>query len=90
MKQTIAIILSCVMLCGCKTSTTLSSINPTYKECLIKGEKPPDDLEMWIPEKKMEADGIGKIESDFDENKIKRDSGFKVPNISLDVDKLGN
>lgn len=83
-----------LLLCltGCKTSTTLSTINPIYEEYLKAGEKPPKDVKMWIPQKKMEADGIGKIEADFEKDTIKRDSGLslKVPDISLDIDKLGD
>ena len=90
MKALTIVLLFSFLLCGCKTLTVLSTVNPAYRKCLEEGRKPPDDLEKWIPEKKMEADGIGKIEADFKKDTIKRDSGLelKTPNLKVDVDEL--
>lgn len=86
----ILVLIMSIFLCGCKTASTLSTINPLYEDYLKAGEKPPKDVEKWIPQKKMEAKGMGKIEADFDKNKIKRDSGFKVPDVDVDLDKLSD
>ena len=44
----------------------------------------------YIPEEFMRIRGLGSKKADFEKGKLENDTGFRIPDISLDVDKLGN
>ena len=68
-----------VFLSGCKSTGTSWKVNPAYSKLLEAGEKPPKDMAIWIPDKKMELKGIGKNVVDYANEKQSKDSSWKMP-----------
>lgn len=65
-------LLLCLLLGGCATIAERGKV--------IDGK--------YIPEEYMKIQGLGSKKADFEKGKIENDTGFRVPDISLDVDKL--
>jgi len=87
----LVLVTSLMALTGCRTTGLHSVINPIYEAkvnelaatkpvpAAEKIEEALEGIPKWLDKEKMDMRGVGKNEVDFDKDKIKNDSGFKVP-----------
>ncbi len=79
-KGLISAVLGCMIMSGCKTVAIRYEANPNYKPNSEKAE----EKEEWVVKEKMELRGVGKNEADFKAQKIKNDSGIKIPELRVE------